>query len=184
MKWLFDLLAGLLTKQRMAEAGASAKTLEGAATISVELPTFGGHEPGPPLGLKESRDLAHCDPRLKRRYNALKIEFEAITGRQLFETSTWRSTQRQQELYQIGRRGVAGEKTVTKLDGVTKKSRHNVYPSEAVDVCVDSDPGPGKHAVWDRAAYEPLGALCLKHGLTWGGAWASIDDYPHLELPA
>jgi len=111
-------------------------------------------------------------------------DFERETGRQLFETCTWRSQARQQELYQIGRRGIPGEKSVTQLDGVTKRSRHMVFPSEAVDCCVDSDPGPGKHPIWDEAAYAPLAPLALRHGLEWGGAWARLPDPPHLQLPA
>lgn len=140
-------------------------------------------EPGPPAGLLESRDMADCHPELVKRYDLLKVAFKERTGRDLFETCTWRSAERQQNLWQVGRRGIPGERTVTQIDGLTKKSRHMVYPSEAVDVCVDSDPGIGKHPVWDRPAYEALGPLAEEFGLVWGGNW-HIDDYPHLELPA
>lgn len=179
---LLEVLAGLWTKQQLGQVSGDREAVSGAATALVDLPTFGALQPQPP-DLPESRALEDLDPEFRRRYLALKVDFEDKTGRQLFETCTWRSAARQQELYQIGRRGVAGERTVTQIDGVTKRSRHMLYPAEAVDVCVDSDPGPGKHAVWDRAAYELLGALAAAHGLTWGGNWR-IDDYPHLELPA
>lgn len=186
---LLELLAGVWTSSQLGAAGASSEALQGATTAMVDLPTFGGLE-GPPPGLEESRDLAHCHPELARRYAGLKADFAAQTGRQLFETCTWRSKERQAELYAQGR--TAPGQIVTKLDGFTKKSRHNVWPSEAVDVCVDLDPGPGKHATWDNAAYEVLGALALTHGLVWGGDWnrngSSADerflDYPHIELPA
>ena len=183
IKQLFDLLVKAFTQQRLAEAGAGPAALEGAVTVSAELPTFAPPNPEPPLGVAESRDLAHCHPELQCRYALVKADFEAQTGRQLFETCTWRSVAQQQELYQIGRRGIAGERTVTQCDGILKKSRHMVYPSEAVDICVDIDPGPGKQAVWDRRLYVPLGQLAEAHGLVWGGSWG-IDDYPHLELPA
>lgn len=186
---LFDILAGLLTGQQLDKAKTSQEVLRGSFTMSADLPTFGGIS-GPPGGLKESRELAHCHLELQSRYRALKADFEAQTGQQLFETCTWRSKERQSELYAQGR--TAPGKIVTKLDGFNRRSRHNVYPAEAVDVCVDSDPGPGKHAVWDAASYEPLGELAIKHGLVWGGDWnrngTSADerflDYPHLELPA
>lgn len=186
---LFDILAGLLTGQQLDKAKTSQEVLRGSFTMSADLPAFGGHN-GPPEGVKESRDIEHCHPELIKRYMDLKTEFEAKTGQQLFETCTWRSKERQAELYEQGR--TKPGKIVTKLDGFTRRSRHNVYPAEAVDVCVDSDPGPGKHAVWDPSAYEPLGALAIKHGLVWGGDWdrdgLSADekfvDYPHLELPA
>lgn len=179
---LFDLLAGAWTEMHLAKIAPGAD-LSGAATAMVDLPTFSAGVRQPPMGVAISRDLADAHPELARRYLALREDFVRQTGRQLFETCTWRSPDEQARLYQIGRRGVAGERTVTQIDGVTKKSRHMVYPSEAIDVCVDSDPGPGKHAVWDESAYAPLGPLAAVHGLIWGGDWR-MNDYPHLELPA
>jgi hypothetical protein len=187
VKWydyLFDILASAFTKQELKKAGAGDEALKGAVTRRIDLPTFGADEPQPPQGVLESRDLAHCHAELRKRYAMVKADFEAETGKQLFETCTWRSSLRQQNLYAVGRRGVPGEKVLTQIDGITKKSRHMVYPAQAVDVCVDSDPGPGKVAVWGAAAYAPLGPLCVKHGLIWGGSWTSFKDYPHMELPA
>jgi hypothetical protein len=136
--------------------------------------------------------LGHADPELAQRFLALKKDFEAETGRELHVTSVWRSAEAQHALYQKGRalqadgrwRVVDPDAVVTQLDGTTRRSRHNVYPSQAVDVCVDTDPGPGKHVVWDHAAYAPLGPLATRHGLVWGGSWTRFKDAPHLELPA
>lgn len=153
----------------------------GAIGVSTEVGSFYS-TPQPPEDKEESRDLAHCHPELVRRYELVKADFMAQTGRQLFETCTWRSVEKQQKLYAQGR--TTPGLIVTKLDGITKRSRHNVFPSEAVDVCVDTDPGPGKHPVWDESSYAPLGPLCIKHGLTWGGSWKSFKDFPHIELPA
>jgi len=185
-EYIINLLAGLWTKSQLGSAGASQDALQGAITTQIDLPTL-YDVPGPPAGIQESRDLAHAHPELTRRYMALKAGFAERTGSQLFETCTWRSQAMQMELYQRGRRGIAGEKPVTKIDGVTRKSRHMVYPAEAIDVCVDSDPGPGKHAVWDKAAYVALGPLADEHGLIWGGRFHGFGDdgdFPHLELPA
>lgn len=186
MNWvdtLAKILAGLWTKEQLAKAGAGPDLLAGALTTQVPLPTFGSGAAQPPAGVQDSRDLSHCEPELVRRYLLLKEIFKARTGRELFETCTWRSKEKQNELYQVGRRGIPGEKILTKLDGINKKSRHNVYPSQAIDVCVDIDPGPGKQAVWDEASYMPLGPIAAEVGLVWGGDWA-MHDYPHLELPA
>lgn len=149
---------------------------------SVVIPLGSGYTAPQAPATLESRDLAHCHPELRRRYEALRHDFFIETGRQLFETCTWRSSTRQQDLYRVGRRGVAGEKILTQIDGVTKRSRHNYFPAQALDCCVDTDPGPGKHPVWDEAAYAPLGPLCERHGLIWGGAWQKFKDYPHVEM--
>lgn len=139
---------------------------------------------GPPEGAKVSRDLNLCHPELQRRILALKADFEAKTGMQLFFTCTWRSAEAQAELYMIGRRGVKGEKRVTWIDGKDKKSLHNFYPSRAIDVAVDVDPGIGVKVTWDPGKYEPLGAMAKKHGLVWGGNWRrGRKDRPHLQLP-
>lgn len=192
MKWLFDLLVGLLTKKSLAAAGAGAgpDALGNAVTVSMDLPSF-YTEPQPPVGVMESRQVADCIPYLQERWPLVQADFQAETGRQLFLTCTYRSKERQNELYQQGRRGIPGERIVTKLDGFTKRSRHNFYPSQALDVCVDSDPGPGKHPVWDIAAYAPLGPICARHGLVWGGDWngdglpnEKFVDAPHIEAPA
>jgi hypothetical protein len=178
---LFDILMGILTKGDLARAGAPPDALGGALTEQMDLPTFGGLQ-GPPPGLRESRELADCHPELQRRFGALRVDFEREQGRQLIITSTYRSPERQAELYAQGR--TAPGQVVTKLDGHAKKSRHNVYPAEALDVAIDVDPGPGKHVSWDRGAFAPLGPLALRHGLVWGGGWTSLQDDPHLELPA
>ncbi len=182
-KW-YEYLFEALVEAFMKPKGAD---ISGAVVVPIS--GTGYTTPQPPQGVAESRDLEHLEPGFRRDYLILKAEFQRRTGRQLFETCTYRSCARQHELYQIGRRGVPGERIVTKLDGLTKKGRHNVYPSEAVDVCVDIDPGPGKHVTWDPEAYELLGALALEYGLKWGGDWnrdgSSTDekfvDYPHLE---
>ena len=185
---LAGFLAGQATKHKLATLTNDPKALKGAVTTHIPLGTM-YTVPGPPMGVRESRDMTHCSPELTRRYGLLKAAFKARTGRDLFETCTWRSGGaggRQEELYRVGRRGIPGEKKLTNIDGITKQSYHNRYPSRAVDVCVDRDPGPGKVADWNPRAYDMLGPLCLEFGLVWGGTFKSFGpdgDYPHLELP-
>ena len=166
----------------------------GALTFSADLPGFPGNV-GPPEGVEESRDLKDAEPLLADAVLRIMADFKAEQGRELIVTSVWRSRERQHALYEQGRAMIPqadgkmgwvidrpGE-VVTNIDGLKRRSRHNFYPSQAVDVCVDLDPGPGKHVVWDYAAYEPLGELCTRHGLVWGGSWTRFPDRPHLELP-
>lgn len=167
MRAIWELLKSLLGKPRGIE-------------VSMTLPGFDAKS-APPPGLLESRDLTHAHPELVRRYLLVKAEYQLLTGRVLVETGTWRSLQRQVRLFSQGR--TTPGQIVTRIDGVTSKSRHQVFPSEAVDVAVDTDPGPGKFLSWDPRMYEALGPLCVKHGLIWGGSW-SFKDYPHIELPA
>lgn len=168
-------------------------------SISIPLTTtFAAAIPQPPVGVLESRDLAHCTPYLQQRYQLLCAEFQARTGRQLFPTRTWSTSQAQFEHFKKGRhQDATGEWVpndpvtragiVTNLDGIHQKGRHNVWPAEAVDSAVDIDPGPGKHVSWDPSAYALLGELCDKHGLVWGGrfhGYGPNGDYPHIEQPA
>jgi hypothetical protein len=203
-KWyedLFEILASLFTTRALAAVGGPPSDDHSSATLMLELPGFPtGDEP--PNGLETSTDLAHCNAEMRRRYEAMRAEFEATTGRQLIVTRTYSSPAHQFELFKQGRHLASPDLDpteprnwipddpvhhagiVTNCDGYHVKSRHNRWPSEAVDSAVDTDPGPGKHVVWDHASYAPLGPLAEKHGLIWGGGWRSIHDDPHTELPA
>jgi len=68
------------------------------------------------------------------------------------------------------------KKVVTYVDGIVKKSDHNKFPTWAVDVAIVVDGAIS----WDPKYYAPLGALCEKHGLKWGGHWTKPKDRPHI----
>jgi len=91
---LLEALAGLWTQQQLSGVAGHPLGPKDAATGFLELPT-GYVTPAPPPGLDESRDLAHCQPELVRRYLLLKADFQLQTGRCLVETSTWRSVSSQ-----------------------------------------------------------------------------------------
>lgn len=103
-----------------------------------------------------------------------------------------RSLERQYELYKKG---------LSKLDGVRTKSKHNSFPSMAIDICAYVPLKP-------RLAYD-VNHLCLiagvviavadhlyqlgsiSHVIRWGGNWdqdgeiitdQNFDDLPHFEL--
>lgn len=131
---------------------------------------------------KRSKDnLATADIKLQQLFNAVIEEFDCtvIYGH--------RTPEEQFELFKKGREKKDGwwvktGKTVTNLDGNIKKSKHNYYPSKAVDVV----PFP---LDWnDIKAFELLAkvvkakALELNIEVTWGGDWVSLKDYPHWEI--
>jgi hypothetical protein len=78
------------------------------------------------LEKKSKNNLATVDIRLQNLFNEVIKYFDCtvIYG--------YRSPEEQNDLYQIGRTK-PGTK-VTNIDGYTKKSKHNYYPSRAVDV--------------------------------------------------
>jgi hypothetical protein len=62
-------------------------------------------------------------------------------------------------------------------------SKHNKYPSMAVDVL----PYPFNHD-WNREQFEPLAEVVKRKAkelgikIEWGGDWETIVDCPHWEL--
>ena len=101
---------------------------------------------------------------------------EENPGHDLILTCVFRSTDEQATLYAKGR--TAPGQIVTNVDGTTHKSNHNLAPSRAVDVAVVV---LGKVS-WHESDYAPLGPLAKRYGLSWGGDWKTLRDYPHLEL--
>lgn len=54
----------------------------------------------------------------------------------------------------------------------------------AVDLCRDGFmERSGLQPDWRPESYEPLRALAPKHGLVWGGGWAGLKDFPHVQMP-
>lgn len=80
----------------------------------------------------------------------------------------------QDELFQKGRRGIAGEKVVTNARG--GHSNHNF--GIAFDIGVFENSG----YIPESPQYKAVAALGKEMGLSWGGDWKSIQDEPHFEL--
>ena len=102
----------------------------------------------------------------------------------------YRSLARQQVLFKEGK---------TKIDGITKTGKHNIFPSMAVDIYAYYD----NKAQWDKeslifiagvihtAAKILLNMGLIEHKIRWGGNWdmdgkiikdQSFIDLPHFEL--
>lgn len=92
-------------------------------------------------------------------------------------TATHRSAREQQVLWAQGR--TQPGRVVTMVDGVKVLSKHNYFPSRAIDFCVTI---AGK-ITWREEDYEVVGPHMEAEGLVWGGSWTSFRDLPHVELP-
>lgn len=124
-----------------------------------------------------SADLGMADERLRALWpDILSAYRSAHPGHDALLTCTYRSPAEQQALYAKGR-SVPG-RIVTNCDGLKAVSKHNHFPSLALDFCILIH---GKVS-WDSAEYVWIGVLAEARDLVWGGAWAHFPDYPHLEL--
>lgn len=98
-------------------------------------------------------------------------------------TFAYRSRLAQERLYQIGRRGLEGEKTVTNARG--GESWHNVerngVPAAlAFDFALIAK--DGRHLLADGdEAWQQAGRIAESLGLTWGGRWR-MRDLGHCQL--
>lgn len=129
---------------------------------------------------KESKEITSAHSLLQECWPKIKEKFEAkYPGYTLKIAFVWRSPSFQQELYQIGRRDVPGEKVVTNCDGVKKLSNHNYWPARAIDVNIYKD---GK-VQWADSEYSKLTPIIQELGLIHGLTWKSFPDAQHIELP-
>lgn len=110
----------------------------------------------------------------------------------------------QQGYYAIGRTVDKHKSTITNVDGVKTKGKHNHVPSEAVDIFVaNSNSSMQKKTMYDEAhlsyiagivdscAKELLAKREITHKVRWGGNWNSdgvikfdqkLNDMPHFEI--
>ena len=133
----------------------------------------------PSFGNRSLLQLETCHRDIQRVLNRAieHVDFSVIEGH--------RSRERQQELYNT----MVNGQRVTTLDGVTHKSKHQEWPSVAVDII----PYPSGYK--DHQELVELGRFVQGIGvgmgirLRWGGDWngnfkrdQSFWDLPHLEL--
>ena len=124
---------------------------------------------------KRSLDnLKNVDSRLVKICNELikEYDFTVIEG--------YRTQERQYELYKQG---------FSKIDGKTKKGKHNYSPSLAIDII----PYKKNYNAFDDSTESKLMFCELAHKfknvakrlnieIIWGGDWKTFKDLPHFEL--
>lgn len=97
------------------------------------------------------------------------------SGLDIFITETYRSQERQNELYEQGRTKL-WDSNGKRLNVVTwtKHSRHT--SRRAWDIaCKGKD-------LYNMSVLRKCGEIAAKLGITWGGTWESSPDYPHFEV--
>ena len=118
-------------------------------------------------------NLKNVDERLVRICNELikRVDFTVIEG--------FRSLERQKELY---------DKGFSKIDGISKKGKHNYSPSLAIDIIPYKkghnpfDGSKESDIMFNNLAKEfKQVAKELGINITWGGDW-KMGDYPHFQL--
>ena len=118
-------------------------------------------------------NLKNVDERLVRICNELikRIDFTVIEG--------FRTPERQKEMY---------DKGFSKIDGISKKGKHNYSPSLAIDIIPYKkghnpfDGSKESDIMFDNLAKEfKQVAKELGINITWGGEWKFIDK-PHFQL--
>ena len=138
---------------------------------------------------KEKLETCHVDLQkiMELVISRSKVDFGISEGH--------RTTGRQKQLFDEGK---------SKIDGINKLGKHNLNPSEAVDIyAYHSDLETRRKIAYDKAhlsyiaglvdscAIELLNKGDITHAIRWGANWdsdgvidydQSFDDFPHFEL--
>jgi len=123
------------------------------------------------FGTKSKSRLETCHEELQRLFN------EVIKYKDCSILEGVRGDKRQAELFKEGR---------SQLDGITKKSNHQVTKDRPKSLAVDVMPYPidwndlKGHAEFAAFVFEKAVQLDIK--IKWGGNWKSFKDNPHWEL--
>jgi hypothetical protein len=88
-----------------------------------------------------------------------------------------RDAEMQFALYQIGRRGIVGEATVTDCDGTHRKSLHQ--SGCAMDITVIDENG---ETIFDEKPYRILADFWKEIGGIWGGDFTSPCEIWHYAI--
>ena len=156
----------------------------------------------PVFGQKSIDKLETCHPDIQKVMWDVIAESEVDFG----ITHGHRNPEIQFDLFKKGRAEQNGQwvivnkkEVVTYKDGYEKLSKHNEYPSKAVDIAVYL---PGVGYSWDKnhlayvagivmtKAKQLLNDGLISHTLVWGGNWDSdgtfqdhtLIDFPHFQI--
>lgn len=116
---------------------------------------------------------------LGRVCNAL--ESLAAGGQLFWITQGERTWDEQHQLYLKGRRGIAGEGIVTKVDAGASAHNYGVAVDAAFDK--DGDLKTGLQPSWDMPWMKVWADAAKLQGLEAGYYWHGFVDGPHVQLP-
>ncbi|WP_432408580.1 M15 family metallopeptidase [Wukongibacter sp. M2B1] len=117
------------------------------------------------------KDLNRLHPYVKKLAEEV-IRKSKENGIEIIVTETFRSNERQQQLYNQGR--------ITPGNIVT-----NAKPGNSIHnygLAFDIVPVENGKALWERYdLFKKVGEIGVSLGLEWGGNWRSFKDYPHFQ---
>jgi len=126
----------------------------------------------PKFSKASATKLATCHPDLQRLFN------EVIKTHDCTIICGARTLEDQQKAFKGG---------FSKIDGINKKSKHQISKEQPLSLAVDVLPYPIK---WDdRSGHESFARAVKVHAqnlgvkVRWGGDW-EMRDNPHWELPS
>lgn len=115
--------------------------------------------------------IRQLDSRIQQSATNFINNTESELGIQLRATSTYRSIEEQNILYQQGR--TTPGNIVTQLEG--GESSHNFRL--AMDVVIMENNKPN----WQKQISPPIADIAKREGFSWGGDWKTFKDSPHFE---
>lgn len=124
----------------------------------------------------DSRKIEDLHPAARSRVSKF-IESCKADGITLLITQTYRDIEKQNDLFKVGRRGVAGERTVTNARG--GESFHNYR------CAVDVVPIVYGKALWDTSdpLWRRVGEIGESCGLEWSGRWTGkMREMAHFQF--
>lgn len=125
-----------------------------------------------------TRNIKDAAVKLKNAYEAAVVQWDQQhpSFPKPFLTCVYRSPQEQDALYNQGRT-TKGPKVTNARGG---QSKHNVYPSKAIDIAFKT----GRVVSWDVAYFREFARIILSvdSGIKWGGNFRTIKDNPHFEI--
>jgi hypothetical protein len=136
-----------------------------------------------------SRKLTDAHPRLQAAYRFSKQAFEEkYPALEVIITTTYRSPEEQEKLHKQPIDGIDNDKD-GKIDERDEKvtnaragqSKHNAYPSLAIDVAFKKRTQPGFD--WNLGLFKGFYELMksFDKGIRWGGYFKMVDG-PHYEI--
>lgn len=130
--------------------------------------------------ISETRDPEYLEPELRKRWEGAFSVYKNMYPNEPepFLTQTYRSPERQDELYEQGR--TTSGNIVTWVKG--GHSYHNMLPSIAFDIAFHK-PVPDGGPYGRPELFQKFAEIAKKFDIEWGGDWPQNIDMPHFQVP-